>query len=372
MGPSLRTALLVATIGVAGLTGCGGSSEGPSPVPSASATPSSGSPTTSPTGSGTEPSAAGGRIALLMPGPPSMRSEAFDRSTFADAVHAHCPACRVDFYDARGRAALQTEQLQDAVDRGAQVLVLDAVEPFSVVNSVVAAQERGVKVVGYDTLLEGLDFYVSYDRDQVGRLQAEALLDAIDGTGSLVMVNGSPTDAGAVQVKNAAHQVIAGSKATVAGEYDIDPDRPRATRTWLSTIFTFFPPATLAGVYAADDAIAGEVVRALPGDSRLPVTGAGATLAGVKRLVSGRQLMTVYRPVGPAADTTARIAVAAIGGGDPGQPTITLDDVPTYLLDPVAVDADNLADTVVADDFWTVGDICSRPLRADCRRLGLL
>ena len=306
-----------------------------------------------------------------MPGPPSMRSEAFDRTTFADAVAAHCADCTVDFYNARGDAATQNEQLQEAVDQGAQVVVLDAVEPFSVVNGVAAAQERGVRVVGYNTLLEGLDFYVTYDPRQVGTVQAEALLDATDGSGNLVVVNGSPSDLGSAEVKAAAQQTIAGSSASVVGAYDADPDKPRATRSWLADIFTFFPPATLAGVYAADDAIAQQVLRALPRDARLPVTGAGATLPGVRRVVAGSQLMTVYRPVEPAADATARLVVAAIGGGDPGQPTTVLNGVPTYLLDPVAVDADNVEETIVADDFWSVPQICTRPLRADCRRLGL-
>jgi D-xylose transport system substrate-binding protein len=347
-----RLALVAAL--VLGTAACSGS-ESPAPAPPASSAPPTGAPT--------------GTIALLMPGPPSMRSEAFDRRTFTDAVTERCPDCRVEFYDARGDAATQAEQLAEATDAGARVVVIDAVEPLTVVNQVTAAQELGVKVIGYDTLLEDLDSYVAYDRDQVGELQAHALLKAA-GAGNLVMLNGSPADAGSVQVKGAAHQVIDASRATVVGEYDALPDQPRDTRTWLATILTFFPPGTLAGVYAADDALAGTVVRALDG-ARLPVTGAGATLPGVRRLVSGQQLMTVYRPVEPAADAAARVAVAALTGGDPGEPTTTLDGVPAYLLDPVPVTVDDVEDTVVADGFWTVDEICTQRLRADCRRAGL-
>lgn len=370
----LRPGVVISVLALgAALAGCGDGSSDPEPSGSPSTPVSSAATTaTSPTAPATEPTAAGGRIALLVPGPPTMRSEAFDRSTFADAVAERCPDCTVDFYDAQGDDTRQTEQLQAAVDAGAQVVVLDAVEPLSVVNGVAAAQERGVKVVGYDTLLDGLDSYVAYDRDQVGEEQARALLRAMRGPGNVVMVNGSPVDGGAAQVKTAAHQVLDGSDATVVGEFDADPSTPRATRKWLSTIFTFFPPDTLAGVYAADDAVAGEVVQALPEDADLPVTGAGATLPGVRRLVSGRQLMTVYRPVEPAADTTARVAVAALGGGDPGEPTTTTDGVPTYLLDPVPITVDDVEDTVVADGFWTVREICRPRLRADCRKAGLL
>ncbi|GAA1133231.1 substrate-binding domain-containing protein [Nocardioides aquiterrae] len=347
-----RLALVAALL--LGATACSGS-ESPAPTPPASSAPPGGAPA--------------GTIALLMPGPPSMRSEAFDRRSFTDAVAERCPDCRVDFYDAREDAATQAEQLAQATDAGARVVVIDAVEPLAVVNQVAAAQDLGVKVIGYDTLLEDLDFYVAYDREQVGELQARALLKAA-GADDLVLLNGSPADAGAVQVKAAAHQVLDASRATVVGEYDALPDHPKDTRTWLSTILTFYPPSALAGVYAADDDLAGTVVRALAG-APLPVTGAGATLAGVKRLVNGRQLMTVYRPVGPAADAAARVAVAALTGGDPGGPTTTLDGVPAYLLDPVPVTVDDLGDTVVRDGFWSVDEICTPRLRAACTRAGL-
>jgi D-xylose transport system substrate-binding protein len=327
-----------------------------------------GSPPTTPSAPARKP---GGTIALLMPGPPSMRSEAFDKRSFSDAVAERCPECRVDFYDAKGDASTQSEQLAQATDAGARVIVIDAVEPLTVVNQLGAAQDLGAKVVGYDTLLEDVDYYLAYDLEQVGEQQAHALLKAAGGSGNLVLLNGSPADPGAVQLKGAVHHVVDASTATVVGEYDALPDKPRATSTWLSTILTFFPPDTLAGLYAADDRLAGTAIRAL-GGAAVPVTGAGATLAGVRRLVSGRQLMTVYRPVQPAADTAARIAVAALTGGDPGEPTRTLDGVPTYLLEPVPVTVDNLAGTVVADGYWSVEEICTKQLRDDCRRAGLL
>jgi D-xylose transport system substrate-binding protein len=349
-----RLALVVAL--ALGLAACSGDEPGqPPPTTSSAAT-----------------QRPGGTIALLLPGPPPwMRREAFDQRSFADAVADRCAECHVRVYAARGDAATQSEQLTAATDAGARVIVIDAVDPLTVLNQLSAAQELGVKVVGYDTLLEDLDYYVAYDRERVGELQAHALLKEVGGTGNLVMLNGSPTDPGAVQVKGAAHRVVDASRVTVVGEYDALPDHPHATRTWLSTILTFFPPETLAGLYAADDELAGTAVHALSG-ARVPVTGAGATLAGVRRLVSGRQLMTVYRPVQPAADTAARVAVAALTGSDPGEPTTRLDGVPAYLLDPVPVTVEDLEETVVADGFWSVDQICTERLRDDCRRVGLL
>ena len=46
-------------------------------------------------------------------------------------------------------------------------------------------------------------------------------------------------------------------------------------------------------------------------------------------------------------------------------------DVPSTLFDPIAVTAENVADTVVADGFWTVEDICTADYAAACAAIGL-
>lgn len=361
-GIRLGAGLAAVTLALGLLAACSGDPSTPEP------------PTT--TGTAATATAPSGRIALLVPGPPLMRHEAFDKRAFGRAVADLCPDCRVDSYDAKGEAPTQSDQLATAVGSGARLLVIDAVEPLALVNQVAAARESGIKVVGYDTLLDDIDAYVAYDRSQIGTLQGDALADANRDDGNLLMVNGSPADVAAAQVKAAAHQVIDRSGAAVVGEYDALPDEPADTRSWLATVLAFNPPSTLGGVYAADDALAGTALHALvaagadPADLP-PVTGAGARLVAIKRIVSGRQLMTVYRPVAPAVETTARVAVAELVGGDPGAPTTSLDGVPAYLLPPVAVTRKNVADTVVADGYWTPEEICTERLRDDCRTVGI-
>jgi D-xylose transport system substrate-binding protein len=45
--------------------------------------------------------------------------------------------------------------------------------------------------------------------------------------------------------------------------------------------------------------------------------------------------------------------------------------VPTTLLDPVAVTVDNILETVVADGFWTVEDICTPQYADACEAAGI-
>jgi D-xylose transport system substrate-binding protein len=49
-----------------------------------------------------------------------------------------------------------------------------------------------------------------------------------------------------------------------------------------------------------------------------------------------------------------------------------VDGIPATLLDPVPVTVHDILNTVVADGFWTVDDICTPAYEAACREAGLL
>jgi D-xylose transport system substrate-binding protein len=304
-----------------------------------------------------------------------MRAEQFDKRLFTDRVAELCDSCAVDFYSAHQDPGTQAEQLATAIAAGPGVIVLDAIDPFSVTTLMSSAQEVGIKVVGYNALLDGLDYYVGFDHAAGGTLQAHALLRATRGRGNLVMLNGSPVDPAAVQAKQAAHVVLDASLATVVGEYDALDGKERATRTWFDNLLAFYPPDQIQGVNAGSDDLAGLAIRALvdAGADRSdlpPVTGYGAQLAGIRRIIAGQQLMTVYEPIRSATDRTAEVAVAALQGEDPG-PATDLDGVAAFLLTPVPVTKDRVEDTVVADGYWSVAMICTPPYASACKRVGL-
>ena len=55
-----------------------------------------------------------------------------------------------------------------------------------------SAQAADVPVIAYDRFIEGADYYMSFDNETVGQLQAEALVEATGGKGDILMLNGSP------------------------------------------------------------------------------------------------------------------------------------------------------------------------------------
>ena len=108
-----------------------------------------------------------------------------------------------------------------------------------------------------------------------------------------------------------------------------------------------------------------------------PVTGQDAELAAIQRILAGEQYMTIYKAIKPEADAAAELAFAVCRGGKPDESKIngTVNNgrvaVPSVLLTPVAVTKDNLMQTVVADHFWSVDQICTNDFKGFCDAAGL-
>ena len=97
------------------------------------------------------------------------------------------------------------------------------------------------------------------------------------------------------------------------------------------------------------------------------MTGQDAELAAIQRILTGDQHMTVYKAIKPQAERAAEVAVALLEG-DEFEAPLEIQGTPSTLLEPVAVTIDNIMETVVADGFWTVDDICTPALRRRVRR----
>ena len=134
------------------------------------------------------------------------------------------------------------------------------------------------------------------------------------------------------------------------------------------------------GVYAANDGTAGGAIAAMKaaGINPLPpITGQDAELAAIQRILAGEQYMTVYKAIKPEAEIAAEVAVALARGEDPPDDQVNQQvdngesDVPSMILDPVAVTKENVNDTVVADGFWTADEICEGDYAAACEDAGI-
>ncbi len=321
-------------------------------------------------------------IGLLLPELATARYETQDRPAFEAAVRELCPECRVSSLNADGDATVQAGQVDQLIADGVDVLVLDPVNSAEAAPMVEKAQDAGIFVISYDRLVADadLDYFVSFDGVAVGQLQAEALLDA--GGGEVVLINGSPDDNNAVLFSEGAHLLLdTSSTAGIALEYDTPRWDYSISRTSMQDALGTLGNDGFDAVLAANDGIAASVVTVLEeaglDPSQIPITGQDAELDAVRRLLTGEQYMTVYKPLADLAAAAAELAVI-LGRGESPEPGFVVNtvnngfkDVDGVLLDPVAVTVENIADTIVADGFWPVAEICAGATSSACSEAGL-
>ncbi|MER6560319.1 substrate-binding domain-containing protein [Streptomyces sp. NPDC001027] len=333
--------------------------------------------------SGGQSGGGGFTVGLLLPSRAVPRWEHSDRPLIEAQVKKLCPACKVEYANAENDVTRQRQQMVSMVTKGAKVLILDAADTRALRSSIQEARRAGVPVVAYDRLAEGpVTGYVGFDGHEVGRLQGAALLEALGKraeNADVVMVNGDPTSPNAALYRKGALSVLAG-EVTIARSYNTLDWSAQNAHANMSAAIAALGPDRIDGVLAANDSIASGVISSLKsaGVTDLPpVTGQDADLDAVRRIVKGEQYMTVYKPFKDEASAVAAMAVAVGRGDDPrDSATTTVDsptteNIPSVLLTPTAVTAEDVEPVLVENGVYTAAQICTPALRTDCDRVGL-
>jgi len=392
----LRSKLFIASIVLAlVLTACGAPAAVPTSLPSTKAPAPTTAPTKEPSAGATKVPATQtsktGKIALLLPETKTTRYETADKPDFEAKMKELCSACEIIYSNANQDATLQLSQAEAALTNGAQVLVLDPVDSAAAATIADKAKAQNVPVIAYDRLIlssEGVNYYISFDNVEVGKLQAQSLVDDLNKMGiqkpTIAMINGSPTDNNAGLFKQGAHSVfdplVKAGKLTIAKEYDTPDWSPDQAQTEMQQALTALGNK-VDGVYAANDGTASGAIAAMKAaglNPLPPVTGQDAELAGIQRILAGQQYMTVYKAIKPEAEAAAQLAYdlftdAKVPADMTAGKTVNNGkiDVPSVLLTPVAVTKDNIKDTVVKDNFWTNQQICTTDYANACKAAGL-
>ena len=328
---------------------------------------------------------------LLPDSATSPRWESNDRpyldQAFADAGVEHT------IVNAEGDAATQQSQAEQAIADGAGVIILASIDTGSGGTIIDLAKEADVDVIEYDRFNTGSSggaAYVSFDNVKVGATMAEVLEPIIDELPSdpkqIVMLNGGEEDNNAFLFRDGyaatvEAKVDAGDWALVADQFVPGWGANGEGQQIMEQILTDANNKVDA-VFAANDNLATQAINALDaaGVGPVPLSGQDATAAGLQQIILGQQTMTVYKPIQAEADLAAKAALALCAGEDPttiesefdftsigiqaedGKPTDTPTGegiVPYLALTPTGVTEDNIMDTVVADDFVKIEEICT-------------
>ena len=295
-----------------------------------------------------------------------------DRDSFQ--ARAKELGAEVIFADAGGDDARQLQQVKDMIKAGIKVLVLLPHDPAMANRMVDAAKSAKVKVISYDRLVPNgdVDLYVSFDRVQIGWMQAEYLVKQAP-KGNYVLIGGSPSAEDAKTLHDEQMKVL----KPYIDRGDIKVIADGYTKDWLaSEAYLFMLKAIdssqgkIAAVVASNDGMAGGAIQAL-GEHNLAgkvlVSGQDADLSAVICIAQGTQSMTVYKPVGNEAAVAAEEAVR-LAKGERTRADREINNgkigVPAILLKPIVVTRENIKATVVKDGFQKLKSI-NQGLSAD-------
>ncbi len=325
------------------------------------------------------------KIAFLMPDEGSTRYEEHDRPGFVAEMKKQCPGCTVLYQNADADASKQQQQFNSVISQGAKAIVMDPVDSTAAASLVKQAQSQGVKVIAYDRPIPStkVDYYVSFNNEQIGKTIAQSLVKELKAkgvsasAGGLLEVNGSPTDAAAGLIKKGVHEGLAGSGFSTLAEYDTPNWDPTKAQQWVSGQVTRFPKK-IVGVVAANDGTGGAAVAAFKAagvDPVPPVTGNDATIAGLQLIIAGDQYNTISKPSEIVAAAAADIAVGLLKGQTPKADT-TLFGTPTKLFTPAIVTAGNLKALIIEKQvsgkpIQTPAQLCTGRYAAGCAKLGI-
>lgn len=282
-----------------------------------------------------------------------------DRELFKEAVEAL--GAEVKIFESKGDDALQILQAETLINEGIDILVIVPHNAESTAMIVKKAHSVGIKVLSYDRLVRNseIDLYVSYDNEMVGELQAKAITKLVP-KGKYVYIGGAETDYNAHLFKLGVFNIL----QPLIDKGDITIVYDQWTKDWVPEhAFANMKEALKANdneidaVISANDATAGGVIQALAEQGlagKIPIAGQDADLAGAQRIVEGTQTMTVYKPLKELANQAAEFAVKLAKGEEISVERMINNgrlEVPSMLLSPIAVDQENMDETIIADGF---------------------
>ncbi|WP_369132226.1 multiple monosaccharide ABC transporter substrate-binding protein [Modestobacter sp. I12A-02662] len=378
MSSKLRMTALGAALAV-GLVGCGGGGAGSGGSDAADAAPEDLT------------------IGVAMPTQTSERWIA-DGNNVKEQLEA--AGYQVDLQYANDDIPTQSQQIDQMITEGADLLVVAAIDGTALSSQLQAAADANIPVISYDRLIrdtENVDFYVSFDNYKVGVAQGTALLT---GLGVLNPDGSQGTATGPFNVElfagslddNNAHFFWQGAMDTIqphidsgvlvvkSGQTDIEQ---AATLRWqqetaqkrMEDLLTssYNDGSKVNGVLSPYDGLSRGIITALQNAGYGPtidaqpnpmpiVTGQDAEIASVKLIADGVQSSTVFKDTRLLAEQAVTAATAYLEGNEPeANDTETYDNgvkvVPSYLLPVVTVYQDNIQAELIDTGYWTADEV---------------
>ena len=343
---------------------------------------SSGGDTAAPAGSGAAPAATGGAakdITEISVGVSlgTLKQERWAREAEMFQQYADDNGFSIDIQSANDDNSLQVSQCENMINKGIDVLLLQALDASAVSPIIEEAHDAGIKVISYDRFCMNcdLDYYITFDSVKVGEVEAQFVVDAAP-KGNYIVLRGGPEDNNARLVAegqdNVLNPLIEKGDIKVITDQWCDGWDPNVALEHTENGLTACNN-DVQGLIASNDGTCGGAIQALAEqglDGKVPTCGQDADLAACQRIVEGTQTGTVFKPTVLLNKAACQLAVACATGAEDEKGAIdselgvwtTLNndqkDVDSFSVDVIPVTADNMYDIICKEyEYHSVEDV---------------
>ncbi|NET43513.1 substrate-binding domain-containing protein [Okeania sp. SIO2B3] len=318
-------------------------------------------------------------IGILLPATAaeSGRWEEKDRHFLEKGIIEKIPDVTIRYFNANSNKELQEKQADLALKGGSCILIVTRVENEQGINIIKKAKKKGVPVIAYDRLIkhDDLSFYISFDSQEVGRLQADYVIQELnkgqegiyklEGIPNLVMINGGIDDENSHAIQESWFKRL--------NSY-FQPEEFNQNKR-LNLIFPrgkddpqYFMPDwsgkkaaqkvnellknhqdNIQIILVANDSMANEIIGSL-GDKRgkILITGQDGSAQSRKNIKNGFQGITIYKSSELLAKKTVELVVT-LSEGKNTEDLINWDieiskekEIPSVILRPISVTKENI------------------------------
>jgi D-xylose transport system substrate-binding protein len=333
-----------------------------------------------------------GNVAVILPDTvSSARYTEFDAPYLTKALtQAGLSSSQFSVQNAQGSDSTELSDAQNAITKGATVLIMDPLDSGVGASIESYAASHGVAVIDYDRLTLGgsRKYYVSFNNVNVGKLLGQGLVNCVSSwhvaKPNVLVMYGASTDNNATLFGQGYDSVLSplfsGGTWTKVGQAAGTWDPPTALTEFQQQL-TAHP--SINAVLTPNDENAAPIITYLQRRGvkaqTFPVTGQDATLIGLQNILAGYQCGTVYKPIYLEAQAAAALAMYLRAGQTPtgalvnGTVTDTTSkvSVPSVLLTPQWVTTSNMNSTVIADGFVPASQLCTSQYKSACTAAGI-
>lgn len=282
----------------------------------------------------------------------------------------------------------QVSQIENMITKGVNVLVIAPIDGEALTDVLEKAHKQGIKVISYDRLIKNskyVDYYATFDNFKVGVLQGKYIEEKLglkEGKGpfNIELFAGSPDDNNAYFFFNGAMSVLkpyidSGKLVVRSGQTKFDQvatlrwDGATAQARMDNLLSAHYTNARVDAVLSPYDGISIGIISSLKGvgygtpSKPMPViTGQDAELASVKSIIAGEQTQTVFKDTRLLAKKAVEMTDAVLKGkkpevNDTKRYNNGVKVVPSYLLEPVSVDASNYEKVLIDSGYYKKEDL---------------